>query len=112
MMLFHPCRFIVFGVFFVPIFWGCAPKAEQPSVPDEKTVAIMADLCIADAATNGLGGFEKDSLAQVYFAQVFQLQGVTKEAHERNISIICQDVDRMDRILRNAEEFLKGKNGK
>ena len=69
----------------------------------------MADLFVADAATVGLSGKTKDSLALIYYNQVFQMHSITKEEHEQNINIICLDVDRMKKVLEDTETLLKQK---
>ena len=64
---------------------------------------IMADLYIAEAATVGLSGFEKDSLQQVYYRQVFELHGLSIEEYERNLRQYADDVPRMETLHREAE---------
>ncbi len=81
-------------------------KAESPGVSDEKMARVIADLAIADAATNGLNGYEKDSLMQAYFQQVLQLHGLTLEQHEKNLRLYANDMDKMQEILENAEMLL------
>lgn len=81
-------------------------KAESPSVSDEKMARVIADLAIADAATNGISGYEKDSLMQAYFQQVLQIHGLTLEQHEKNLRLYANDLDKMQEILENAEMLL------
>lgn len=81
-------------------------QQEQPSVSDEKMSRIMADLAIADAATNGIAGYDRDSLMQVYFNQVLELHGLTLEQHEKNLRIFANDTDRMKKMLDQAEVLL------
>ncbi len=84
--------------------YGTAP--EQASVSDEKMARVMADLSIADAATNGITGYDRDSLMQVYFKQVLELHGLTLEQHEKNLRIYANDSERMKRLLEQAETML------
>jgi Domain of unknown function (DUF4296) len=78
----------------------------RPSVSDEKMARVMADLCIADAATNGIIGYERDSLMQAYFQQVLQLHGLTQEQHENNLRIYANDMAKMKELLEQAEMLL------
>ncbi len=80
--------------------------AERPSVSDEKMARIIADLSIADAATNGLNGYDRDSLMQAYFQQVLQLHGLTQEQHEKNLRIYANDTDKMQELLEKAQMLL------
>ena len=83
---------------------------EQLSLSDEKIAQIMADLSIADAATTGLAGFPKDSLMHVYFNQVLEMHGITLENYEKDLRILAKDLPRMERIVKQADEFLTEKN--
>lgn len=76
--------------------------AEQPTVSEEKMARVLADLAIADAATNGIAGYEKDSLAQMYFKQVLELHGLTLEQHEKNLRIYAKDSGKMKELLNKA----------
>lgn len=86
--------------------------AEQPSVSNEKMARIMADLSLADAATNGLTGYERDSLMQTYFKQVFQMHGLTQEEHEKNVRIYANDMDKMKALLDQEEALLSQDSAK
>lgn len=90
----------------VTLFFACEKKTEQPSLPDEKISRIMADLFIADAATTGLSGYPKDSLMQIYFNQVLEMHGVSKEEYEKNLRLIANDLPRMETVIKQAEALL------
>lgn len=97
-----------FPILFV--FFACQQKqVEMPSLPDEKLARIMADISIADAATTGLSGYAKDSLMQVYFKQVFEIHGVSLETYEKDLRILAKDLDHMERVVKQADEFLMEK---
>lgn len=86
---------------------ACAAEpVKQTSLPDEKMARIMADLSIAEAATNGLVGYSKDSLLHVYIRQVFDIQEVTAEMYEENLRILAQDLPRMEAIVTRADSML------
>jgi len=104
-------RLSVVGCWLLVSFFSCGEKVEQPTMTDEKITRVMADLYIADAATNGLSGYQKDSLAQVYFKQVLEMHGTTKEEYERNLRLIANDLPRMEAVVKGAEEILKSGGG-
>ncbi|MCC6413413.1 MAG: DUF4296 domain-containing protein [Saprospiraceae bacterium] len=86
----------------------CAPK-DPPvvtDIPDEKITKIMADLHLADAATNGLAGYEKDSLMKVYFKQVFEMHGIEQERYEKNLEGLSVNILRMEAVVRAADSLL------
>jgi hypothetical protein len=98
---------------FVLLLFSCREQVEQPTLPDEKISRIMADLFTAEAATNGLSGYTKDSLLQVYFKQVMEMHHVTKEEYEKNLRLLTNDLPRMEGIIKQAETLLStgGKSG-
>lgn len=101
-------RFPLFLILALGSLWACQfqNSAEKPSVSEEKMARIMADLAIADAATNGIAGFDKDSLIQVYNRQVFELHGITMEQHEKNLRIYANNSDQMKVLLEKAAALL------
>lgn len=103
-------RSAILSFCFATLLWSaysCQSKQqEQPSLPDEKLARIMADLSIADAATNGLGGYRKDSLMHVYTQQVFEVHQTTLETYEKDMKILSLDLERMENVVKRAEEML------
>jgi hypothetical protein len=86
---------------------ACREVPEQPTLSDATLARIMADLHVAEAATTGLGGYEKDSLTQVYFKQVFEIHGIKKEEYERNIRLIARDELHLAEVADSAIALLK-----
>lgn len=97
---------LVASLLVAVLFFACEKKLEQPTLPDEKIARIMADLFVADAATNGLSGYSKDSLAQIYFKQVLEMHGVTKESYEKDLRLMADDLPRLERVVQQAEALL------
>lgn len=92
-----------------PFLFACTQKVEEPIWPDDKTARIMADLSTADAAANGLSGYSRDSLAQIYYKQVFEMHGVTLEEYEKNLNLLTRDLPRMGAVMDSAQAILKKK---
>jgi len=66
----------------------------------------MADMHVAEAATNGTAGFSKDSITQAYFDQVMEMHGVTQDSFEKNLKILTQDIDHLKRVLEKARDMV------
>lgn len=93
---------------FLCLLWAaCEEPAGQPAFSDEKITRIMADLYVAEAATTGLSGYQKDSLMHVYFTQTLQMHGLTEEQYEKELRLRAPDVERMERILTEAQRLLE-----
>jgi|GEM_PF-957357 len=88
------------------LIFACSENKNEPSIPDDQMARIMADMCIAEAATNGLGGYQKDSLMQVYFKQALDLHGLPLEEYERNLRLYSNEVPRMRQLMKNSEALL------
>jgi hypothetical protein len=83
-------------------------QSEKPGIPDEKISRIMADLNVAEAATNGMSGYPKDSLMKVYFNQVFEMHGTSAEAYEKDLRLVSADLPRLQQIVLQSVKLLGG----
>lgn len=90
---------------FVFLFSCKGTVAEQPGIPEDKMVHIMADLNIAEAATNNISGKQRDSMMQVYFSQVYELHGITEEEYEKDLRIYASDLDRIERMTDEVDKL-------
>ena len=82
------------------------PEPEQPIFSAEKTARIMADLFLAQAASNGFVGYSKDSLTHIYYAQIFEIHGVSESEYEKNLRILAQDEQRIERVVKAAVKLV------
>jgi hypothetical protein len=96
-------------VFLFLMTWvcSCEKKVEQPTLSDEKLSRIMADVFTAEAATNGLIGYPKDSLLRIYLDQVLLKHQVSKEEYEKNLRLITNDIPHMERVIDGARQLLE-----
>ncbi|MEZ4917527.1 MAG: DUF4296 domain-containing protein [Saprospiraceae bacterium] len=101
-------RLLIFAaLLFLHVGCGEQTEVQEPTLSDEKVARIMADLQLAESATTGLVGLPKDSLAALYFDQVFKLHHVSQEQYEADLKILTNDVDRFEAILNNARDMLE-----
>jgi hypothetical protein len=94
--------------FFLLIFLniGCEEKIIQPPVSEEKLVRIVADLYSIEGVLQGATKQEKDSIAPVWQAQVFDNQQVTKEQYLESIEILSKNPEKLDSIFTRAARLL------
>jgi hypothetical protein len=107
-------RFFLFVSGLMFFYTACQNNnQEQPLLSDDKIARIMADLSVADAATNGLtSGYTKDSLMHVYFDQTFVIHGTSLEIYEKDLRILAADLPRMEQIVKKAQVLLtEGEKG-
>ena len=79
----------------------------KADLSDEKLALIMADLSIVDASVNILTGYTKDSTANVYYRQIFDIHKVTMEQYEQSLRVIVQDLPHFERVQELAEDYFK-----
>ena len=94
------------AVFLLVIACNQKPQ-ETTSLDDKKIAQIMADMSVALAATNGLSGYAKDSLAQVYYKQLFQIHGTTPEVYEHDLRVVGADLSRLQTIVKESIKLLE-----
>jgi hypothetical protein len=87
-------------------FYACKPSEPAPTIPDDKMARIMADMHVAEAATNGTAGYSKDSITHVYFDQIMKMHGVTPDSFEKNMKILSTDMDHLKRVLEKARDMV------
>jgi Domain of unknown function (DUF4296) len=86
---------------------ACGRRSEAPTLPDERIVAIICDLAVADAAVSQLGGFERDSFAHMYYKQVFERHNTTLEVYEKDLRLLSVTPQRLQHIYAQAMDLLK-----
>ena len=89
---------------------SCQTKPETPPISDEKMVRLMADFYSVEAVLNIATPQQRDSLAAIYQAQIFEDQGFTKADFEKTIDILSHEPVRLDTILTRAARMLDDKN--
>ena len=100
--------FLILFSFFI---FACRQDKEQPTISDEKMAHIMAEIAIADGGTTMLNSFKKDSLANAYYRQIFEMNGVTIEEYEKNLRILVDDIPHIESVVKAAEAMINGKKG-
>lgn len=76
---------ILYGILFLP---SCQEQSEKLIIPTETLLAVLTDLHYAEAALAGLNPERKDSTAKVYYAQVFEIHGVSETDFNHDLSIL------------------------
>ena len=58
------------------------------TIPTAKMVSILADVHVAESAAAYLSNPTKDSIATVYYQQIYEIHGVKAEEFKQNHQII------------------------
>ena len=88
---------------------ACQQTNTPLEVPEDKVAKVIADLSVAEGSVTMLSGYKRDSLAHTYYKQVYEMNGITLEEYEKYLRILVIDTDRMESVLKKAEQLLKDK---
>lgn len=66
--------------------------------PDEKVVAILSDIHVSEAALQPLFGHLKDSTAEVYYQQIYEIHQINEEELNELLQILKDHPREMERI--------------
>lgn len=100
-------RFIV--LVSVGISLVACQRDNKYTISREKMALIVADLHVAEGATTFLEGTKKDSVLNIYYKQVFEIQGVTREEFDKNLEILKLDPEEMTKVYKIAADSLDAK---
>jgi len=64
------------GLFLM--FWTCGPKVELPTIPEDQLVLVLCDVHIMEGALQNRPSLKKDSIAKIYYDQVYQKHNITE----------------------------------
>jgi len=98
---------ILLLLFTFVLIGGCGKK-EAPPLPigEEELIQTMADVHLAEAALQNLYGEEKDSIAQLYYQQIFFIHDIEKENFEESMNILRRHPETAERIYSLVMEEL------
>lgn len=76
--------------FFIIIFLliSCQAQQEDYKIPSSKMVEVLADVHLSEVALQSVSVSLKDSMAAIYYQQIFEIHDVTQEDFDHDIDII------------------------
>ncbi len=87
---------------------ACQRKEKPFPLDDEQIVQILMDVHLAEAAMANIGGTLKDSLAEVYYGQVYSIHGIDQTLFDSLMNYLQNHPEHMDslynRVLQRMEE--------
>lgn len=101
-MTMRSLMFVLAGV-WLAFPGGCTKEAAQQAptgkmLPAEVMVKVLADAHVAEAALQNIHGPRRDSLAALYYGQIFAIHGITKEDFEYTYDRMRQQPELLDEI--------------
>jgi len=82
-------KFLLYMLVLAISLLACQEKdVEELPLEREKFIQILADIHVAEAAMQTLIEEKKDSMAKVYYKQIFTLHGVEQEKFDQMMDIL------------------------
>ncbi len=95
--------------FIFVLFCSCEEKPLPLSIDDETLIDVLVDVHFAESAMNNIYKQKKDSLATLYYSQIFEIHGIDKNVFDENMQILQRDADKMDEMYEKVLERLNKK---
>lgn len=78
----------------------------EPDISEEKMIALLLDVHLAEAATQTEKSNKKDSLLHLYYQDVFRIHNISKEDFERNLEAWFDNPELADKLYEKVVESL------
>lgn len=107
-------------LFLLTQLLSCESSQEDYKIEPQKMVAVISDIHIAEVALQSVSVTLKDSLADVYYNQVFEIHGVNEEDFNHDINLIRSSSKALksyytkvlENLTQQEKEFVNGKKNK
>lgn len=73
-------------LYLINILIGCQGVAPEPTLQREKLIDILVDVHIAEAAIANVYGSGRDSLAEVYYNQIYNIHRIDSTIFQEQIT--------------------------
>ncbi len=99
-----------FTVYFFCLFlFCCTEEKQQYSIADEQFIDILVDVHLAEAALQNYYGDEKDSLTEVLYENLFELNNIDSFEFRTNLKKLKRDPKKLQAIYTLVVEELSVK---
>ena len=95
----YPKTLVFFLLTFLSIVISCKKAGPADlSISEEKMIAILVDLHIAEAAILSANKAQKDSIGGIYYKQIFDMHEIQDSIFYQNLEIISSNPIRTEAI--------------
>lgn len=123
----RPSKKLIFCLFgcMMCIFLSCSPFISdadvqmtpfEPALTEDQMVAILADIHVAESATQILAQPERDSLTEVYYVAIFQIADVDERDFQQSLKAYLAYPEKMEalyaRVSVKVDDMVKPPNQK
>lgn len=95
-------------IFFAACKKTSTPAATflQPDLAEDKMIAVLLDIHLAEAAVQTEKNTKKDSLLHLYYQDIYRIHNITQEDFERNLEAWFDNPEIADKLYEKVVESL------
>ncbi|MFM2268278.1 MAG: hypothetical protein RL757_1719 [Bacteroidota bacterium] len=99
---------LIFFLSSVLLFSNCGSSDSAENIPlsDEKLIAALVDVQLAEAIPDGEIPEIRDSMMRVYYPQIFEKHGISAVDFDSSMSHLAKQPRRLEEIHRKVSEQL------
>lgn len=81
-------------------------KKEKLPIPESELPSLLADIHLAEAVIQNTNGNIRDSVADVYYQQIFLIHNLSEEDFDKTMAILREDPARIKPIYDKVLEII------
>ena len=89
--------------------FGCKEEEKNLTLSEEKLIPLLYDLQVAEAALKGIHHQDKDSMANIYYKEIYERNQVSEKELIENLKILKESPKMTNKIYKEVVEFHKVK---
>ena len=108
MKMLTSCLVLIFFLSSVLVLGNCGNTSSTEKLPidDEKLIAALLDVQLAEVIPDGEIPEIRDSLMRIYYPQIFQKHGISAADFDTSMSRLARQPRRLEQFYRKVSEQL------
>ena len=96
----------IFSMIIILFFCACQKEAEL-NISEDKMVAVIQDMLMAEIGITRVPSTEHDSLRNVYYNQIFTIHGIDSTTFHESLFVLSENPELSIRIYDKAKNALE-----
>lgn len=94
-------------ILIIIIASSCRREEVKPSLSEQKMIAVLVDIHIAEGAMQNLAQVKKDSVSGIYYEQVFEIHDIKPQDYVEMIQYLKKNPKKMEALYKKVIEKLE-----
>jgi Domain of unknown function (DUF4296) len=77
---------------------SCKSKGDKLPIPRDKLYKVLSDIHLAEASFENESQVMKDSVSKMYYAQIFEHNGITRKDFDSSMSVMSDNPYLMNKV--------------